>query len=157
MALQILTTSLAWKILCSSAHGRDAKVRRKSRCSRCGPREAALAAALVVHAGPGGRAPTGLRRDGVAYYGDRPRHGVVQTVTSSRPRCDSITPVHEEEIGEMTRDDCRRRDLARGRRGIKRATSMAQELTYLMQFNMRLGPPRDEAGNCIERDLDEAV
>ena len=34
---------------------------------------------------------------------------------------------------------------------------LAQELTYLMQFDVRFGAPRDKAGNRIERDLDEAV
>src|SRR3974390_2550290 len=34
---------------------------------------------------------------------------------------------------------------------------LAQELTYLMQFDVRFGAPCDKAGNRIERDLDEAV
>jgi hypothetical protein len=34
---------------------------------------------------------------------------------------------------------------------------LALELTYLMQFDLRLGAPCDEADNRIERDLDEAV
>jgi hypothetical protein len=40
---------------------------------------------------------------------------------------------------------------------VRETRPLAQEFTYLMQFDMRLSAPCDEAGNRIERDLQEAV